>query len=100
LVVEIINVYHSQISILEMDIYYINEIKFHKLKGLNYQIRVSYGSYTQSTTCDIKQLELLPIKIVWLRYHILKLDLKIKMKIYFQNLGDAFGLLQSSKCSK
>jgi hypothetical protein len=41
LVVEIINVYEYQISILEMDIYYINEVKFHKLKGLNYQIGVS-----------------------------------------------------------
>jgi hypothetical protein len=100
LVVEIINVYHSQISILKMDIYYINEVKFHKLKGLNYQIGVSYESYTQSTTCHIKQVELLPIKIAWLRYHILALNLKTKMKNYFQNLGDAFGLLQSFKCSK
>jgi hypothetical protein len=63
-----------------MDIYYINEVKFHKLKGLNYQTRVSYESYTQSTTCHIKQVELLPIKIVWLRYHILELDLKTRMK--------------------
>jgi hypothetical protein len=74
------NVYHSQISILEMDICYINEVKFHKLKVSNYQIGVSYESYTHSTTCHIKQVELLPIKIVWLRYHILKLDLKTKMK--------------------
>ncbi len=100
MVVEIINVYHSQISILEMDIYYINEVKFHKLKKLNYKIRVSYESYTQSTTCHIKQVEVLPIKIVLLRCHILELNLKTKMKNYFCNLGDAFGLLQSSKCSK
>jgi hypothetical protein len=35
-------------------------------------------------------VELLPVKIVWLRYHILELNLKTKMKNYFQNLGDAF----------
>jgi hypothetical protein len=86
-------VYHSQISILQIAIYYINEVKFHKLKGLNYQIGVSYESYTESITCHIKQVQSFPIKIVWLRYHILELDLKTKMKNYFQNLGDAFGLL-------
>ncbi len=87
MVVAIINVYHSQISILEIDLYYIIEVKFHKLKGLNYQIGVSYESYTQSTTCHIKQVQLLAVKIVWLRYHILELDLKSKMKIIFKIWG-------------
>ncbi len=63
-VVEIINVYHSQISILEMDIYYINEVKFHKLKGLNYQIGVSYESYPNLQHVTLNKWNCCPIKLV------------------------------------